>query len=201
MEALSRFRTYVIWELFGLPAFIKLNYVINFFKAMTGFYIMILMAYYQNYSVVSYLYLGIHGSYGALWILKDIIFPDKQFQTKVNLLSGAMVIAILAGYWVIPYLTICDADLPLHTTNHRLLVAILLYVLGVFFMIGSDCQKYYTLKYLSPTTEKFLISDGFFKITRNPNYLGEMMLYLSFALLSQHWLSYLILFGTWLTLF
>ncbi len=33
-----------------------------------------------------------------------------------------------------------------------------------------------------------LITDGFFARTRNPNYLGEMMIYGSFAALSMHWI-------------
>ncbi|CAN0583287.1 unnamed protein product [Ectocarpus sp. 12 AP-2014] len=39
----------------------------------------------------------------------------------------------------------------------------------MFLMIGADCQKYYTLK-LAPGK---LITTGFFKYVRSPNYLGE----------------------------
>ena len=46
-------------------------------------------------------------------------------------------------------------------------------------MIGSDVQKNATLK-----KRKGLISDGYFKITRNPNYLGETFIYASFVALT-----------------
>ncbi len=46
-------------------------------------------------------------------------------------------------------------------------------------MLVSDAQKYYTLKY-----KKGLISDGMFYATRNPNYLGEIMLYRIFYVLT-----------------
>jgi protein-S-isoprenylcysteine O-methyltransferase Ste14 len=36
-----------------------------------------------------------------------------------------------------------------------------------------------------------LITDGFFARTRNPNYLGELMIYLGFAMLSMHWIGYI----------
>ena len=52
---------------------------------------------------------------------------------------------------------------------------------------GSDAQKYFTLKY-----EKGLITEGFFSRSRNPNYLGEILIYSSLALLSQHWISFAI---------
>lgn len=64
-------------------------------------------------------------------------------------------------------------------------------------MIMSDLQKYYVIKY-----RKGLITDGFFKMTRNPNYLGEVMIYNSFAIIvnrSEFWVilafAYVIIFG------
>lgn len=38
-----------------------------------------------------------------------------------------------------------------------------------------------------------LIGNGLFSRTRNPNYLGEMMIYWAFALLTNHIISYLIM--------
>lgn len=71
-------------------------------------------------------------------------------------------------------------------------------------MMVSDAQKYYTLK-----NKKGLIDDGMFYATRNPNYLGEMMLYGkivmhfkgSFAGLTGHTYCYLLLATVWLVLF
>ena len=54
-------------------------------------------------------------------------------------------------------------------------------------MIAADCQKYFTLKY-----KKGLFTDGVFKYTRNPNFLGEMMIYGVYAGLANHWIGYLI---------
>ena len=45
-----------------------------------------------------------------------------------------------------------------------------------------------------------LIEDGLFARTRNPNYLGETLIYISFAILSWHWLPFLVL-GGWLCFF
>jgi steroid 5-alpha reductase family enzyme len=69
-----------------------------------------------------------------------------------------------------------------------LAAAVFLNLLGVFLHYTSDAQKYFTLKY-----QPGLITEGFFARCRNTNYLGELLIYSSFALLSLHWLPYLIL--------
>ena len=53
---------------------------------------------------------------------------------------------------------------------------------------ASDSQKYFTLK-----VNKELIDDGFFKNIRNTNYLGEILIYLSFAMLSMSYIPFIIL--------
>ena len=70
-----------------------------------------------------------------------------------------------------------------------------LYTLGIFMHYVSDAQKHYTLR-----LQKGIIDDGLFARTRNPNYLGEILIYASYALLSWHWLPFLIL-GLWVVYF
>lgn len=72
----------------------------------------------------------------------------------------------------------------------------MIYVFGVVIMLLSDSQKYYTLKY-----KKGLISDGMMKYTRNPNYLGEVMIYGAFILLVNDILSYICVMQVWFIVF
>jgi protein-S-isoprenylcysteine O-methyltransferase Ste14 len=60
----------------------------------------------------------------------------------------------------------------------------------------ADCQKYFTLKY-----HQGLIREGLFKYIRHPNYLGEIMLYASYALIVQHWIPWAILTWVWIGVF
>jgi protein-S-isoprenylcysteine O-methyltransferase Ste14 len=69
-------------------------------------------------------------------------------------------------------------------------------ILGSILMFGSDAQKYVQLR-----AKRGLITDGLFRYVRHPNYLGEMMIYGSFALLAWHWLPVLVLGYVWLGLF
>ena len=66
-----------------------------------------------------------------------------------------------------------------------------MYLFGAFLMSFADAQKNYTLVLIKK--RPILINDGFFKYTRNPNFLGEIILYFSFAYLTNHWLSYSIM--------
>ena len=40
---------------------------------------------------------------------------------------------------------------------------------------------------------RYPITEGFFKYTRNTNYLGEILIYLSFAILSMNFIPFVIL--------
>ena len=70
------------------PRFIPLNWIINVPKAGYWIFMLSLMIYFGNYSLGAWIYLTLHGSYGVLWFVKDLVFPDKTFQTNVTLLSG-----------------------------------------------------------------------------------------------------------------
>ena len=69
-------------------------------------------------------------------------------------------------------------------------------LIGSVIMIAADAQKYYTLK-----LERGLITSGLHRYIRHPNYLGEMLIYASFALMVWHWLPVLVLAWVWCGLF
>jgi hypothetical protein len=64
---------------------------------------------------------------------------------------------------------------------------------GVFLHYVSDAQKFFVLR-----LRKGLIQDGLFARTRNPNYLGEVLIYGGFAVASWHWQPALVLAGWFL---
>ncbi len=145
------------------------------------------MAYYDNYATAPWLYLALHGGYGVLWLLKDRIFPDRRWEEDVPTLLGLVTFLALGAYWVAPWLLISRR---VELAAPILAIAVFLNLLGVFLHYGSDAQKYYTLQY-----RPGLITEGFFGRCRNPNYLGEVLIYSGFALLSWHWLPFVILLG------
>jgi protein-S-isoprenylcysteine O-methyltransferase Ste14 len=163
----------------------KLKHPINAHKGLTTPVILAMMAVYNNFSTGPWIYLALHGGYGFLWLLKDRIYPDKRWEEDISLGLGISTFLFLGAYWVAPWLLISQGVQP---SNPILAIAVFLNLLGVFLHYSSDAQKYFTLKY-----QPGLITEGFFARCRNTNYLGELFIYGSFALLSLHWLSYLIL--------
>ena len=166
----------------------KQKYFIDFHKGITFLYVLFLINWYSAYNnIVIWVYLGLHGTYGMLWVLKSIIFPDKSFEIKTSFLYGLFILAGLSLYWISPWIIVSGyfnngnmVEIPMWAISG----AIFLFGVGVFLHFSSDMQKYTALK-LNPSN---LITDGLFSRSRNMNYFGELLIYLSFSLLSMHWL-------------
>jgi steroid 5-alpha reductase family enzyme len=166
----------------------KVATFINIHKALVIPVVLGLMWFYQNWSTEAFIYLAIHGSYSILWLIKDALYADKRFEQKQPWLVGMIFIFLpLAGYYIAPYLLISR-----HLAIHPALIGLVLvlYIFGIFLHYVSDAQKFYTLQ-----NKQGLIEDGLFNRTRNPNYLGEIMIYTAYAIMSMHWLPFLVLAG------
>ncbi|MCS6993342.1 MAG: DUF1295 domain-containing protein [Anaerolineales bacterium] len=174
----------------------KQKYFIDTHKGITFVVLLAMMAWFGRWeSVTAWVYLALHGTYGLLWVLKSRLFPDKQWEEDKGAAYALLIIAGLSAYWVSGLLiTWLDVKAPAWLIG----LCVSMNVFGVFFHFVSDMQKYVQLKY----HPGHLITDGLFARTRNINYFGELLIYLSFALLSMHWLPLVILagfvFGFWL---
>lgn len=195
---MHRLITYLSQDFLGGPRVLKLSWVINFQKAGTLPFVLLLMWWYGNYSTAAWVYLALHGSYGLLWVMKDLTIPDRRWHVRVTLGGALMSFLLVLGlYWVAPFLLISGVLRPAQPPSSGLLgAAIALHTLGVVMMIAADWQKYYRLKY-----NPGLITDGMFRFIRHPNYLGEMIVYSSYALLVRHWIPWVILAWVWGTVF
>jgi len=166
--------------------FMKFAWAVNLHKIFTLFIIVGMMFHYDNFSTGAWVYLGLHGIYGYCWLIKDLGFRDHRLEEVLSIGGVFNLYAILiAWYWVIPWLFISRYVEP---SNIDLFIAVALHTLGVVLMVAADGQRHFTLKY-----KKGLITTGLCKYTRNPNYLGEIMLYAAFAFLADHWAAWAIL--------
>ncbi len=163
----------------------KLNQVINAHKGLTLFVVFGMMYFYDNFTVSSWVYLALHGTYGILWLLKERIFPDPYFKDELSKITALIGFIFLGSYWVAPFLLISSKAV---VPNPLIALSISINIIGAFLHFASDAQKYFTLK-----LKKDLITDGFFKKSRNTNYLGEVLIYLSFSILSMSLIPFLIL--------
>lgn len=181
-KALGSVQSALIWEFPGKKT-IKVAWSVNLHKIITLFLVLGMMFWFDNFTTGAWIYLAIHGIYGYCWLIKDLGFRDHRLEAKTSIGGAVMLYIVLIGwYWLIPYIFISQRVVP---TNIELFIAVCLHTLGVVTTIAADCQRHFTLKY-----RKGLITGGMFKYTRNPNYLGEIMIYSSFAFLASHWIAW-----------
>ena len=166
----------------------KDKHFIDSHKVVTGLYILLLMAYFNQWNNVTlWVYLALHGTYGLLWVFKSRVFPDKRWNQPTSLVRGIVFWWVgLTGYWIAPFII---ASKSVQAPYWVLALAISLNIVGTMFHFASDIQKYTELK-IKPN---HLITDGFWQLSRNPNYFGEFLIYSSFALLALHWLPWVVL--------
>lgn len=169
-------------------------------------YLLILQYYYNNYSDLMCIYTIMHGSYGCLWFLKHLTFPDKRFEQKCTIMCAIVGWATILGPYCIPGLLLasgrCNSEEEFNTdvwSKKRVWISVFMYIIGVTVTMTADCQKNVIL--MVEKHRPLLIGNGMFSTTRNPNYLGEMILYFSFALVTNHIYSYSIMIMVFCTIF
>ena len=150
-----------------------IRYQVNFFKGCTFLWILLLIYYFKNTSKGILLYLLLHGSYGIFWVLKDLFFPDARALKQATIGSHLLLSVLLGSYWAIPLPLVLGYGISSPSLLLSMLV-VTLYVIGLILMLGSDYQKYQILKTRKGTVFCIsgLITSGFFKYSRNPNYFG-----------------------------
>ena len=165
----------------------KQKHFIDSHKGVTGPFILVLILYFNQWeNVTAWVYLALHGSYGIMWVLKSRIFPDKTWEAKCSIWYGLYIWGGLTLYWISPWIIMSGG---VENTPMYIGICVAIFAMGVFFHYAADMQKHAHMK-LQPGN---LITDGMMNRCRNTNYFGELLIYLSFALLSRHWIPIVVL--------
>ena len=182
----------------GAKAF-KAAWVIDLQKAGAFPFYLCLLFHYHNSTSAAWIYVAMQGGYGIVWLIKASAFPDPSWEPKVPLVGAInMFVAVLGWYLVMGWLLISANATPAYPLPEQawFCLCVTLCLLGSVIMIAADAQKYFTLR-----VQRGLIVDGMFRHIRHPNYTGEMMIYMSFALMIWQWLPFVILAWVWLCFF
>lgn len=155
---------------------------------------LILIAFYDAWSTtLVWIYLALHGTYTVCWLIKSRLFPDQSWEGYVPARRGLTIFFGLNLYLLVPWLIVSgNAQAP---APWFVGVCIAMTAFGIFWVFTSDMQKTTSLR-LQPGT---LITEGLWSVVRNPNYFGELLVYLGFLLLPLHWAPLLILLFVVLT--
>ncbi len=165
-----------------------MKFFIDTHKGATVLVMLALMIAYTRWrDATAWVYLSLHGTYGLLWAAKSRLFPDRDWAKGVSWLFGVVVIwGGLTTYWVAGWIVFTRSVV---APGWLLGLGTFLFSVGVFFHFGADMQKFTALA----ARPDALITIGFFRLSRNPNYFGELLIYLGFSLLAMHWLPIAIL--------
>ena len=165
----------------------KQKHFIDTHKGATAPMVLILIWHFHQWeNHTAWVYLALHGSYGIMWVLKSMIFPDKTWEAKCSIWYGLYIWGGLTLYWISPFIIMLT---PVYNSPMYLGLMVAIFAMGVFLHYAADMQKHTYLK-LKPGV---LITDGLMTRCRNTNYFGELLIYLSFALLARHWIPILVL--------
>jgi hypothetical protein len=173
-EIAGRVIHYLMTDFGGGRRWLKLAWVINFQKLATIPLLATFIFKYHNFSAAAWIYTAMQSSYGLVWIIKDLAFPDPSFQRRATVGAGiASFVSVLGWYWVFSWLLISGIATPKYPLPDYawFTLCISLCILGCAIMIASDAQKYFTLRF-----KRDLITTGMYRFIRHPNYLGEMMI-------------------------
>lgn len=187
-------------------------YTIDFCKFITPLVIVLTMYLFREQPFDSlnnpsaWAYLGTHGSYGLLWVCKGVYgYGDQSFQQAGTVLGQLVTFIMLAHYWLPIYL-ICSS--PENPPLYSMAISIFLYGCGVYWHFSADIQKaeYIETKQLlrkhlgNDEVAKLIgnvLKTKLFKQSRNPNYFGEFLIYMSFCVMSFNPLPFAT-FGTFM---
>lgn len=200
---LRRFNDWMLFDIGGGPRPLKLAIVINIQKAGSFPFLAFLIWIYADRtstatSTAAWLYLAMHGTYGLTWLVKDLLFPDPNWQRRATIASCVIGAFGLGLYWLGGWLLISGTVTPRYPLPQDawFCLCVSLCIFGCVTMMAADVQKFVTLQ-----LKRGLITSGMFKYVRHPNYLGEMMVYGALALMVWHWIPALVLAYYWLVMF
>ncbi|MBD2339718.1 DUF1295 domain-containing protein [Calothrix sp. FACHB-156] len=133
------------------------------------------------------IYLCLHVSYCLWWLIEQWFYPQRKelFNQAVGA-SGFIFILLFVGvFYVMPgYLAFIN-PVPLSMTTAS--IALLLYIFGSLINASADVQKL-TAKQFSAG----LVRDNIWRFSRNINYFGDLLRYLSFSVVSGSVWAYLV---------
>jgi protein-S-isoprenylcysteine O-methyltransferase Ste14/uncharacterized protein YndB with AHSA1/START domain len=136
-------------------------------------------------------YLAMHVSYCVWYLLKQVILREAVFRERDSAPEFVMVVAVVGVVYALPgWLAFRN---PAPVSDLTLAASVALFFFGSVINSGADVQKITALR-LRPG----LITDGFWRLSRNINYFGDLLRYSAFALLSGSawaWLVVLLVLG------
>jgi protein-S-isoprenylcysteine O-methyltransferase Ste14 len=153
---------------------------INAAKALTILLLLVLAATLGVGDMRQVLYLSLHISYCLWWLIEQWLFPlrkEQLFTERVGLGGFVMALLFIGVLYALPGLAAFLNPAPIGAGTVAL--ALGLFIFGSLINATADVQKM-TAKAMGAG----LVADGIWRKVRHVNYLGDLLRYLSFAVVA-----------------
>lgn len=133
------------------------------------------------------IYLCLHISYCLWWLLEQWIFPQRRQIFNQPVGTGGFIFTLLSigVFYTLPGYLAFTNQLPISIM--AVAVALPLYIFGTLINACADVQKL--------TAKQFgagLVQDGIWRFSRNINYFGDLLRYISFSVVAGSVWAYLV---------
>ncbi len=160
---------------------------INIAKTLTIVLLLIFSFIFGIQDLRQVIYLCLHVSYCLWWLLEQWLFPQRQQIFSEPVGFGGFILSLLfVGilYSLPGYLAFIN---PVPISALATAVALPLYIFGTLINATADIQKLTAKQYGAE-----LVSDNIWRFSRNINYFGDLLRYLSFAIVAGSAWAYLV---------
>lgn len=133
------------------------------------------------------IYLCLHVSYCLWWLLEQWLFPARRqiFNEPVGISQFISALVYVGVFYSLPgYLAFTN---PTSISVIATAIAIPLYIFGTLINTTADVQKLTAKQYGAD-----LVQDGVWRFSRNVNYFGDLLRYLSFSVVAGSLWAYLV---------
>lgn len=161
---------------------------INAAKVLTIVLLLVLAAVVGVREMRQVVYLSLHISYCLWWLVEQGLFPDRGrqlFPERVGPGGVAAALLLVGVLYTLPGLLAFLNPIPISAA--AVAVALGLFSFGSLINASADVQKM-TAKAMGAG----LVSDGIWRRVRHVNYLGDLLRYLSFAVVAGNGWAYLV---------
>lgn len=160
---------------------------INVAKILT---VVLLVAFSFTYGVHDMrqvIYLCLHISYCSWWLLEQWLFPQRRqmFGEQVGITGFIFSLLFVGVLYALPGYLAFTNSVPISMMTVG--IALPLFIFGTLINTAADVQKL--------TAKQFnagLVRDNIWRLSRNINYFGDLLRYLSFSIIAGSIWAYLV---------
>jgi protein-S-isoprenylcysteine O-methyltransferase Ste14 len=160
---------------------------INVAKIVTIVLLIALSFTYGIHDTRQVIYLCLHISYCSWWLLEQWLFPQRRqmFSEEVGIIGFIFSLLFVGVFYALPGYLAFTNSVPLSIA--ATFIALPLFIFGTLINTAADVQKLTAKQYNAG-----LVQDNIWRLSRNINYFGDLLRYLSFSIVAGSIWAYIV---------